>query len=248
VIQVALNGNRTKSENPAIPFTVAEMAESAREAVAAGAESIHFHVRGAGGRESVDANDVAAALTAMRLAVPRTPLGVSTAEWIVRDSAERQRKVAAWTVLPDFASVNFNELGAVTLAKSLIARGVGIEAGIGSVLAVENFVGSKLGPKCLRVLLEPEEQEMAAAVAVIGFLEAFLNRGDVKIPRLFHGYQATAWDFVGLAAARGYDTRIGFEDTVVMPDGTLASGNAQIIAEAVTLFKSVSKSRAANSK
>jgi uncharacterized protein (DUF849 family) len=246
VIQVALNGNRTKSENPAIPFTVTEMAESAREAVAAGAESIHFHVRGADGRESVDANDVAAALTAMRIAVPRTPLGVSTAEWIVRDSAERQRKVAAWTVLPDFASVNFNELGAVTLAKSLIARGVGIEAGIGSVLAAENFVGSKLGPQCLRVLLEPEEQEMAAAVAVVGFLEAFLNRGEVKIPRLLHGYQATAWDFVGLAAARGYDTRIGFEDTVVMPDGTLASGNAQIIAEAVTLFKSVSKSRAAN--
>ena len=246
MIQVALNGNRTKSENPAIPFTVEEMAGSAREAVAADAESIHFHVRGTDGRESVDVNDVAAALTAMRIAVPRTPLGVSTAEWIVRDSAERQRKVAAWTVLPDFASVNFNELGAVTLAKSLIARGVGIEAGIGSVLAVENFVGSKLGPQCLRVLLEPEEQEMAAAVAVIGFLEAFLNRGEVKIPRLLHGYQATAWDFVGLAAARGYDTRIGFEDTVVMPDGTLASGNAQIIAEAVTLFKSVSKSRAAN--
>jgi uncharacterized protein (DUF849 family) len=246
VIQVALNGNRTQSENPAIPFTHHEMAESARQAVVAGAGSVHFHVRGADGRESVDAHDVAAALNAMRLATPGIPLGVSTAEWIEPDSALRQRKVAAWTVLPDFASVNFNEPGAVALAEFLISRGVGIEAGLGSVLAVENFVGSKIGPRCLRALLEPEEQEMKEAVAVLGFLEAFLNRGGVRIPRLLHGYNATAWDFVGLAAARGYDTRIGFEDTAVMPDGTPAAGNGQIIAEAVTLFKSVSKTRAAN--
>jgi uncharacterized protein (DUF849 family) len=246
VIQVALNGNRARTENPAIPFTIAEMAESARQAVVAGAESVHFHVRGANGLESVDANDVAAALCAMRLAIPGTPLGVSTAQWIEPDSAARQRKVAAWSVLPDFASVNFNEPGAVALAELLISRGVGIEAGLGSVLAVENFVGSKIGPRCLRALLEPEEQEMKEAVAVVGILEAFLNRGGVRIPRLLHGYNATAWDFVGLAAARGYDTRIGFEDTLVMPDGTPAPGNGQILAEAVTLFNSVAKTRAAN--
>jgi len=246
VIQVALNGARTRSENPAIPFTHDEMAESAREAVSAGAGSVHFHVRGANGLESVDANDVAAALRAMRLAIPGTPLGVSTAQWIEPDPATRQQKVAAWSVLPDFASVNFNEPGAVALADLLISRGVGIEAGLGSVLAVENFVGSKIGPRCLRALLEPEEQEMKDAVAVVGILEAFLNRGGVKIPRLLHGYNATAWDFVGLAAARGYDTRIGFEDTVVMPEGTPAAGNGEIVTEAVTLFKSVAKTRAAN--
>jgi uncharacterized protein (DUF849 family) len=246
VIQVALNGARPRSENPAIPFTVSEMAASAREAVAAGAGSVHFHVRGSDGQESIDPADVAAALGAMRRAVPGTPIGISTAQWIEPDSAERHRKVAAWTVFPDFASVNFNEPGAVALAELLISRGVGIEAGLGSVLSAENFVGSKLGPSCLRALLEPEEQEMKDAVAVVGFLEAFLNRGNVNIPRLLHGYNATAWDFVGLAAARRCDTRIGFEDTVVMPDGSPAPGNGAIIAQAVTLFNSVAKTRAAN--
>jgi beta-keto acid cleavage enzyme len=141
--------------------------------------------------------------------------------------------------------VNFNEPGSVALAELLISRGVGVEAGLGSVLAVENLVGSKIGPRCLRALLEPEEQDMGAAVAVIGFLEAFLNRGAVTIPRLLHGYEATAWDFVGLAAARGYDTRIGFEDTVVMPDGALAPGNEQILAEAVRLTSTISKGASA---
>ena len=245
MIEVALNGARTRSENPAIPLTVAELAESAREAVAAGAGCVHFHVRATDGRESVDAPDVAAALAVMRRAIPGVPIGVSTAQWIEPDSAARHQKVAEWTVLPDFASVNFNEPGAVALAELLISVGVGIEAGLGSVLAVENFVGSKIGPRCLRALLEPEEQEMGAAVAVIGFLEAFLNRGNVKIPRLLHGYEGTAWDFVGLAAARGYDTRIGFEDTVKMRDGNPASGNGQLVGEAVQLTKTVSKGASA---
>ena len=43
---------------------------------------------------------------------------------------------------------------------------------LGSVLAVENFVGSKIGPQCLRALLEPEEQDMAAAVAVVVCLDS----------------------------------------------------------------------------
>jgi uncharacterized protein (DUF849 family) len=222
------------------------MAESTRAAVASGAACVHFHVRGSDGRESVDPVDVAEAIRAMRQAVPGTPIGVSTAEWIEPDSGVRHAKIAAWQVLPDFASVNFNEPGSVLLAELLISRGVGIEAGLGSVLAVENFVGSKIGPQCLRALLEPEEQDMAAAVAVVGFLEAFLNRGGVKIPRLLHGYNDTAWNFIGIAAMKGYDTRIGFEDTVVLPDGKLAPGNGEIIAEAVQLTKTVSKTRAAN--
>jgi uncharacterized protein (DUF849 family) len=243
-----LNGNRTRSENAAIPFTVAEMAESARAAVAAGAGSVHFHVRGNNGQESIDSADVATALEAMRKAVPGTPIGVSTAQWIEPDSAKRHRQVAGWKVLPDFASVNFNEPGSVTLAELLISLGVGVEAGLGSVLAVENFVGSKLGPRCLRALLEPDEQEMGAAVAVVGFLAAFLSRGNVKIPRLLHGYEATAWDFIGIAAARGYDSRIGFEDTVAMPDGTPASGNGPLIAEAVGLTETVGSRSAASSR
>jgi uncharacterized protein (DUF849 family) len=245
VIQVALNGARARSENPAIPFTVSEMAASAREAVAAGAGSVHFHVRRSDGQESIAAGDVAIALRAMRQAIPGIPIGISTAEWIEPDSAERHRQVVAWDVLPDFASVNFNEPGSVALAESLISRGVGIEAGLGSVLSMENFVGSKIGLRCLRALIEPEEQEMKDAVAVVGILEAFLNRGNVNIPRLLHGYNARAWDFVGLASARGYDTRIGFEDTATMPDGSPAAGNGQLISEAVRLTNIVSKSAAA---
>src|SRR5580698_5195499 len=113
MIQVALNGARAKGENSAIPFTVAEMAESARAAVAAGAGSVHFHVRGADGKESIAPPDVAAAVEAMSVVIPGVPVGVSTAEWIEMDSSKRCRLASEWTVLPDFVSINFNEIGSV---------------------------------------------------------------------------------------------------------------------------------------
>lgn len=243
MVQAALNGNRPRSESPAIPFTNAEMTKSGREAVAAGAGCIHFHVRANDGAESLHAEDVAAALQAMRAEIPETPIGISTGEWIVRDSAERQHQVNAWNLLPDFVSVNFNEMGAAALADSLLSRGVGVEAGLGSVLAAEKFLGSGLGGRCLRVLIEPEEQELAAAIAVVVYIEGFLDRSGVKIPRLLHGHERTAWPFIDLAMGRGYDTRIGLEDALSLADGSPAPGNGAMVAEAMARTVSRKASR-----
>ena len=214
-------------------MTASEMAESAREAVAAGAGCVHFHVRGQDGRETLNAADVAAALKTMRAAIPGTPFGISTAEWILPDSIERQRVISQWTVFPDFISVNFNEIGAEALAASLIERGVGIEAGVGTVRTAELFIGSKLAPDCLRVMIEPEEQDIEEALNVVDYISAFLDRACVKIPRLMHGYEKTVWPFVDAAAQRGYDTRVGFEESLNLPDGSLAPSNAALVAEAV---------------
>ena len=53
MIKAALNGGRTRAEHPNIPITPEELAGSAREAIAAGAACIHFHVRGPDGKESL---------------------------------------------------------------------------------------------------------------------------------------------------------------------------------------------------
>ena len=42
----------------------------------------------------------------------------------------------------------------------------------------------------------------------------------------------TAWPMISEALARGYGTRIGFEDTLTLPDGSMAARNAVLIAEA----------------
>src|SRR5277367_1014102 len=218
LIEAALNGARTRMDHPLVPCSPQELATAAKEAVAAGAGAAHFHVRGADARESLDADDVARAVSAVRAAIPGVPFGVSTGLWMVRDARERHDKVAAWKVWPDFASVNFNEEGGIALAEMLLAKGVGVEAGMGSVLATETFLQSKLAGRCRWVLLEPEQQEMDAGIA---------------LPIILHGVGRTAWELIDVAARRGYDTRIGLEDVLTLPDGSQAASNAELVAEAM---------------
>jgi uncharacterized protein (DUF849 family) len=233
LIEVSLNGARTRAEHRLVPCSPQEMAAAAKEAVAAGAGAAHFHVRAADGRESVDADDVARAVQAVRAAIPGIPFGVSTGLWMVRNARERQEKVTAWKTLPDFASVNFNEEGGIALAELLLAKGLGVEAGMGSVLATEKFLESKLALRCRWVLLEPEQQEMDAAVAVVEKIEALLRGAGIALPIILHGLNRTAWDFIEVAAQRGYGTRIGFEDVLTLPDGSQAPSNAALVAEAL---------------
>ncbi len=232
LLQAALNGARAARAHPALPVTSPQLAAAAAESVAAGAGAIHFHVRGPDGRESLAPEDVAQALAAVRAAVPGTPVGVSTGAWIVRDPALRLTMVGQWTALPDYASVNFHEEGAVALAQLLRSRGVGIEAGVGNRQAAECLADSGLRAQCLRILLEPSEQEADIALRMVAQLEAILDRAAVRLPRLLHGIDATAWRLIAEAVARSYDTRVGLEDTLALPDGRVAPGNAALVAAA----------------
>jgi uncharacterized protein (DUF849 family) len=233
LIEAALNGGRTRAEHPHVPCSPEEMAAAAKEAVAAGAGAAHFHVRAADGRERVDADDVARAVSAVRATIPGIPFGVSTGLWMVRDARERYEKVAAWKTFPDFASVNFNEEGGIALAELLLSKGMGVAEGMGSVLATEKFLESKLAARCRWVLLEPEQQEMGPALAVVAKIEEMLRGAGIGLPIILHGVGRTAWELIDVAARRGCDTRIGLEDVLTFPDGRPAKGNAELVAEAL---------------
>jgi uncharacterized protein (DUF849 family) len=237
LIQAAMNGGRQRGQNPAIPVTPAELAASAREAVAAGAGALHFHVRSQHGRESLAPDDVAAAVAAVRRAVPSTPFGVSTGAWILRDTKARYEAVSRWVVLPDFASVNMKEEGAVELANLLLSLGIGIEAGFTDLGGTEIFANSGLAPRCLRILLEPPEQETESLLETVEAIEAALDREQIKLARLLHGVDRAAWDAIDLAITRSYDTRVGFEDILTLPDGSPAPSNAALVAEAACRVK-----------
>jgi uncharacterized protein (DUF849 family) len=135
-IKACLNGGRARAEHAAVPTTPAELAEATAAAVAVGAEAVHVHPRSASGAESLAAEDIGAAVRAIRARCPGTPVGVSTGLWISGGNpAARHAAVEAWLNLseverPDFASVNVGELGSVAIARTLLAGGIGVEAGI----------------------------------------------------------------------------------------------------------------------
>lgn len=232
LIKAAINGMRTRAEHPLIPITPNQQAMEAKAAVEAGAGAIHVHICDRDGQESLKPDDIARSLEAIRSSCPDVPIGISTGAWIVPDLKKRLSLIKSWEKPPDFASVNMYEEGAVQVAKLLLDRGVGVEAGICNGQDVEIFVGSDIANKCLRVLIELAEENMPAALTTLELIEAVLNRVKLKLPRLLHGENVTAWELVKVAVARGYDTRIGFEDVLTLPDGTYADGNASLIAAA----------------
>src|SRR2546426_10444642 len=159
LIKAAINGGRSKIEHSRVPVDPDEQAADALECLKAGASAIHIHVRTTSGNESLYAQDVARMLSAVLDVCPRTQIGISTGAWILPDPTARLKAVAAWEVLPGFASVNFSEDGAVELARLLLSRGVDVEAGVCDADAAEVFLKRGLAERCIRVLLEPQEQE-----------------------------------------------------------------------------------------
>jgi uncharacterized protein (DUF849 family) len=233
LIKACMNGAREPGEHPGLPLMAEELAVDAALVVAAGAGALHIHPRGVDGKQSLAAEDHSAAIVAIRRRCPGIAVGVSTAIGIEPDVALRLRRVEEWTSLPDFASVNFEEPGAVDLSKALLKRGIGVEASLSSVEEVEMFLKSGLAERCLRILIEPIEEEAEAALTTTGAIIEALDKAANRLPRLLHGFEATTWPVLEAALAYGYDTRIGLEDTLNLPDGKLASDNAELVALAV---------------
>jgi uncharacterized protein (DUF849 family) len=231
MIQCCLNGLRAPGEHPALPVTPAQLAADARAAVAAGAGSLHIHVRDADGAESLASADVAAVLAAVRAAAPGTEVSLSTGLWITGgDVARRHALVAGWTARPELVSLNLSEPGWEDLADLLGDHGVGIEAGLATIDDADRLAAGVLRPD--RVLVEVEDDDPVAAAAAI---DAVLDRAGRAEPRLHHGYGVATWPVLRAAIARGHDVRIGLEDTFELPDGARTSGNAELVATALRL-------------
>jgi uncharacterized protein (DUF849 family) len=233
MLQACLNGARGHDYSPAVPLTPEALARDAAACLAAGANEFHFHPRNADGRESFAAHDIAVALKAVRIQVPRVPVGVSTREGIMTDPAARERAFRAWNVLPDYVSVNLSEADAPEVIRLMLQRGIGIEAGLATVADAERYVALPEAGSCLRVLIEIDEQENANAIRVAHGIIATLDKASSRLPRQLHGFDASKWVMHAEALRLGLDQRIGFEDGRLLPDGRIAESNAALIAAAV---------------
>lgn len=236
LIKACLNGSRERGEHLALPLSAEELARDAEAVVAAGAGALHIHPRNIDGKQSLEARDQAAAIAAIRSCCPGVPIGVSTGIWIEPNPALRLRKVQQWTVLPDFASVNFDEPGAADLCHALIQRGIGVEVGISSMAEARLLSELGLADRCLRILIEPGEDETEAALINTSAIIRFLDEQYIQLPRLLHAFAAAAWPILHAALDLGYATRIGLEDTLTLPDGRTAQDNTQLVSMAVSKY------------
>jgi hypothetical protein len=63
-------------------------------------------------------------------------------------------------------------------------------------------------------------------------IDSVLGEVGIGLPRLHHGYDHATWYVLDAAVPAGRDIRIGFEDTLTLPEGALARDNAALVAAA----------------
>ena len=144
--------------------------------------------------------------------------------------------MAAWTELPDLVTANQGEAGIVALCEHLLARGVGIEAGLLTRGDAEAFVATTLPGRCTRAMVEPLGADPDAAVAEAAAIEDVLARAEVGLEQVHHGDDLASWAVSARAVRRGHGIRTGLEDTTVLPDGRPAADNAELVRRAAALL------------
>lgn len=232
-VQAALNGNRV---HPAVPRTPSELAADTRLAVKGGASSVHIHPYDDHGRETLDPEYCAAALMAVRAACPGIPISLSTSAAIEPDPKRRLALVKSWATLPDLVSANQGEAGIAELVDVLLSRNIGIEAGLLCLEDAHRFVRNGIASRCTRVLVEPQDEAPHDAVLHAEAIESLLAENHIALQQVHHGEGIALWSVDRRAIRRGHGIRTGLEDTTVMPDGNLASGNEQLVFAAMSLF------------
>jgi uncharacterized protein (DUF849 family) len=224
-VNACLNGGRTRAEHAAVPQTPAELAADAIAVRQAGAFAVHMHPRDHAGVETMEARACDAAVAAVRAAVPGLPVGLSTSETIDPDPFARAALIRTWRRAPDFVSVNVSELGWAGIVRAALHAGIGVEAGLATPHDAEEFTRSPFVHRVLRALVEVDGGvEEARAVARL------IPDG---VAQLWHGYDERTWGVISAGVAAGADVRVGLEDTLVLPDGRVATDNAELVAAAV---------------
>lgn len=133
-------------------------------------------------------------------------------------------------------TANQGEPGIVALCEHLVARGVGIEAGLLTLEDAHAFVAAGIADRCVRVLLEPLDADPGAAVAHAAAMEQVLAEAHVGLEQVHHGDGIATWHVMERGLGRGHGIRVGLEDTTVLPDGTQPAGNADLVRAAAAML------------
>ena len=229
LLKIALNGARFKSEHEFIPHSIEEIIKEVQSIYPLGYQVFHIHCYNSNGHESLEPKDVAQLVTSIKRISSQIQLSISTGAWIEPDLQRRREMIENWEILPDLASVNIIEEGAIEVAQLLIAKGVLVEVGLNNKESAEIFISSSLNQGCQRILIEPEAKNIDEAIKTLEAIEQILNTNGNQLKRLLHGFNGVAWELMKEAKQRGYDSRVGMEDTLDIGQGKRVKSNLELV-------------------
>jgi 3-keto-5-aminohexanoate cleavage enzyme len=250
-IAVAPNGGRkVKADHPAVPLTPAELAVVAVHCFDTGAAMIHAHVRNADGSHLLDADAYRAAIAAIRSALGDRLVIQVTSEALGKYTPAQQRAVVQ-AVKPEAASLALRELvpdASEETAFSDLLGWMKRESVVPQIILYDVNDAIRLAQLQKRGLIPFER------VPVLYVLGRYTT-GQVSspsdllpflapdAPKFAHwsvcafGAQETACVTAG--ALLGGHIRVGFENNELLPDGSRARGNQDLVAAAHSAIAAV---------
>ena len=242
IVAVAPNGaRRTKADHPAIPMTADEIGREAARCRDAGAAMVHLHVRDEAGAHSLDVGRYRAAVR--REAGPEMIAQVTTEA--VGRYAPAEQIAAVRALRPEAFSVALRELFADPAGEAEGAAFLGEQAEAGTL--VQHILYDATDVARFRALLARGliPAARASALFVLGRYSAGQRSDPADLLPFLDawgagGRPAPRWGVCAFgpreracamaAALLGGDVRVGFENNLLRPDGSVASGNAEQVA------------------
>ncbi|MFG1349805.1 3-keto-5-aminohexanoate cleavage protein [Xanthobacter autotrophicus] len=253
IVANAPNGaTRTTADHPALPMSAQALARTAAESLEAGAALLHFHVRDAEGRHLLDADAYRDASAAIRAAVGDRLVLQITSEAAGRYRAPEQMAVVR-DVRPEAVSLALREIipddAAETAAADFFAF-VRRERILTQIILYSAQDVVRYGALKARGVLG-EGQNFP--LFVLGrYTTGQVSQPTDLLPFLAAGAEiAPLWSMcafgpkenacASVAAGLGGHVRVGFENNLFAPDGTLAQNNAAQVQRACAAARTLGR-------
>ncbi|WFF73726.1 3-keto-5-aminohexanoate cleavage protein [Proteiniclasticum sp. QWL-01] len=252
IITAAICGAEvTKAQNPAVPYTVAEIQREAKSAYDAGASIIHLHVRRDDGTPTQDKARFEQCIQAIREVCPDAIIQPSTGGAVGMSDLERLQP----TEIPGIEMATL-DCGTLNFG--------GDEIFINTENTIKNF-GKILIERGIKPEIEVFDKGM------VDYAIRFAKQGYIKQPMHFDfvlGVQMTAtardlaflvdsipagstWTVAGvgrsefpmaaLGIVMGGHVRVGFEDNVFMAKGVPAQSNGELVSRVVRIAQELGR-------
>jgi len=238
----------TKENNPAVPYTVEEIAREAKSAYDAGASLIHLHVRWDDGTPTQDKGRFQECADAIRKVCPDVIIQPSTGGAVGMTDLERLQSTEIIPT-PEMATL---DCGTCNFG--------GDDIFVNSDNTIYNFgdIMKERGikPECevfdkgmIDIALKAAKKghidypihfdfvlgvQMTATVRDLVYMATSVPAGCTWTAT---GIGKTCWDIVAATIALGGHVRVGFEDNVYMSRGVLAKSNGEMVERVVQIAK-----------
>lgn len=253
IITAAISGAEvTKENNPAVPYTIEEIAREAKSAADAGAAIIHLHVREDDGKPTQSAARFKLAMDAIRKCCPDVIIQPSTGGAVGMSDEERLQPVS---LLPEMATldcgtVNFggdeifvnSENTIIAFGKKMIELGVKPEIEVFE----KGMIDTAIRLQAKGFIKAPMHFNFVLGVA--GGISATLRdlvfmQGSIPAGSTFTvaGMGRAAFQMAAATIVAGGHVRVGFEDNTYLARGIQAKSNGELVAKVVRIAKELGR-------